>query len=131
MTKHLKCHSIEHDEDLNPDDEEEMALMGDELTQKAADKQKKRVEKTNSALLVMLISCAFAFNVLSNPQFITFVQMLNPTYEVPSPYVISHSYLDKEFMLVVSNLRKELAGITAASVTLDPWTSCQTFPYLG
>ena len=40
MTKHLKCHSIEHDEDLNPDDEEEMALMGDELTQKAADKKK-------------------------------------------------------------------------------------------
>ena len=41
MTKHLKCHSIEHDEDLNHDDEEEMALMGDELTQKAAEKQKK------------------------------------------------------------------------------------------
>ena len=105
--------------------------MGDELTQRAAEKQKKRVEKTHSALLVMLISCAFAFNVVSNPQFITFVQMLNPTYEVPSPYVISHSYLDKEFELVVSSLRKELAGITSASVTLDPWTSCQTFPYLG
>ena len=101
MTKHLKCHSIDSDEDLNNEKDEEMELMGEDIMQKAADKLKKRVEKTHSALLVMLISCAFAFNVVSNPQFISFVQMLNPTYDVPSPYVLSHSYLDKEFMLVV------------------------------
>jgi hypothetical protein len=122
MVNHLKSHAIDSDEDLNNENDEEMELMGEEIVQKAADNHKKRVEKTHSALLVMLISCAFAFNVVSNPKFVSFVQMLNPTYEVPSPYVLSHSYLDKEFMLVVSNIRKELEGITSASVTLDPWT---------
>ena len=101
MSNHLKCHSIDSDDDLNNEKDEEMELMGEDIMQKAADKLKKRVEKTHSALLVMLISCAFAFNVVSNPQFISFVQMLNPTYDVPSPYILSHSYLDKEFMLVV------------------------------
>ena len=55
----------------------------------AAEKHRKRVEKTHSALLVMLLTCAFAFNVVSNPQFTSFVQMLNPTYEVPSSILVS------------------------------------------
>ena len=79
----------------------------------------------------MIINCAFAFNVVTNPYFNTFVNMLNPTFIVPSPYILSNQYLDKEYMLVIGNLRKELDVISSVSVTLDPWTSCQTYPYLG
>jgi hypothetical protein len=124
MIGHIKSHNIVLNEDDESEDEGEdiMAQMGEEFAHKSVEKQKKRTEKMNSALLLMLINCAFAFNVVTNPHFGTFVNMLNPTFVVPSPYILSNSYLDKEYMLVMGNLRKDLDVVSSVSVTLDPWT---------
>jgi len=132
MCIHIKSHNIDmNDGDSEDEREDNITEMGEELAHKSVEKQKKRTEKINSALLLMIINCAFAFNVVTNPYFNTFVNMLNPTFIVPSPYILSNQYLDKEYMLVIGNLRKELDVISSVSVTLDPWTSCQTYPYLG
>ena len=132
MCIHIKSHNIDmNDGDSEDEGEDNITEMGEALAHKSVEKQKKRTEKINSALLLMIINCAFAFNVVTNPYFNTFVNMLNPTFIVPSPYILSNQYLDKEYMLVIGNLRKELDVISSVSVTLDPWTSCQTYPYLG
>ena len=132
MCIHIESHNIDmNDGDSEDEGEDNITEMGEALAHKSVEKQKKRTEKINSALLLMIINCAFAFNVVTNPYFNTFVNMLNPTFIVPSPYILSNQYLDKEYMLVIGNLRKELDVISSVSVTLDPWTSCQTYPYLG
>ena len=64
MIGHIKSHNIVLNEDDESEDEGEdiMAQMGEEFAHKGVEKQKKRTEKMNSALLLMLINCAFAFS---------------------------------------------------------------------
>ena len=52
-----------NDGDSEDEREDNITEMGEELAHKSVEKQKKRTEKINSALLLKIINYAFAFNV--------------------------------------------------------------------
>ena len=68
----------------------------------ANNKKTKLGPRLDKALLAVLLTCSIAFNVLINPHFLTFIRLLNKTYSVPSPYVMSNRLLDEEYAVAMS-----------------------------
>ena len=129
MIRHLKVHKMFKPSDEEEDDEE--MKTPESYEHQYENKQKKRFEKIHKALLIFVLSSALAFNIVANPLFNAFIKLLDSSYTLPSPYVLSNTLLDREYIEVVRQLKLELPKVNALSITLDPWTSCQTLPYLG
>jgi len=127
MLRHLK----EQHGHFKEDDEEDIEENQEDWLKRFQNNKIKRFERINRALLIFLVGCALSFNLVTHPLFKGLIETLDSTYQPPSAFILSNNYLDQEYEKVMSAIKMEFSKTESVSVTLDPWTSCQTYPYLG
>ena len=131
MRNHLlKMHSIAID---CPED---IIESGDDVddTKDNADKTKKKANKeklVQSLILQLLIKSYIPFKMVESYEFLELIRLLDPRFKVPSKWCFTNKILDDKYKDTVNKIVQALSYVDSVGVTLDAWTSCQPYPYLG
>ena len=67
--------------------------------------------------MLFIFGCSLAINLLKHRLFKGFVEELDKTYIIPSPYILSTNILNQEYEIVMSNLKIEFARTDSEAVT--------------
>ena len=127
MRTHLKEHSVYIE--LPSDDEEEADSSSLENSDET--RRLKTHMKLERLILLFIIQACLPFRIVENRAFQTLVKMLCPSWVLPSRSIFSNRILNTQYDYVVTKIKSKLSVTNALALTLDAWTSCQPYPYLG
>lgn len=85
----------------------------DEYKRQALDKQ----------LLRIIVKNLISFNIVESQEFIRLVNMLNPTYVLPSRKTLSNDVLISMYESTADEIKSTLKNVNALALTTDCWTS--------
>jgi hypothetical protein len=82
-------------------------------------------------VLKFIVSSSCPFRVVENKEFKQLINALDGTYDLPNRKQVAGTLLNEEFQNQKHKTTNELIQAVAIALTLDLWTSCQQYPYLG
>ena len=127
MRHHLKkAHSIVLLDNIDQD-EENIDNDDDYTTQPKSNKESLVV----SLILKFIIQAFLPFRIVENKAFLEIFRILDPKFQVPSKWMFSNRILNEKFDFIVEKITRDLSFADSVGLTLDAWTSCQPYPYLG
>ena len=68
---------------------------------------------------------------MENKYFIELIKAFDSSYKLPSRYTFTNKLLNEQFEETIAKIRREVSAADTISLTLDMWTSVQSYPYLG
>nr|CAI5867975.1 unnamed protein product [Callosobruchus analis] len=95
---------------------------------KISETQKKKLDK----LLLQLFTIDYQpFSIVEDLGFRSFVNALNPSYNLPNRKIISNNMIAAEYERCMTSVRTQLASVSCACITTDCWTSKNLDSYIG
>ena len=74
-------------------------------------------------LIKMIVKEYHPFSIVEDSEFRKLINMLSPTYIIPSRKTVSNSLLPQMYESVVQKVRTQLQNVSAVCLTCDGWTS--------
>ncbi|CAG4973134.1 unnamed protein product [Parnassius apollo] len=92
-----------------------------------------RTQQLDEQLIKMIAKGYHAFRLVEEKEFQKFVDMLNPSYKLPTRKTLSESLLSKLYNRTIESMKKEIGGesATAVCITTDGWRSVTNDDYIG
>lgn len=83
----------------------------------------------DDALMLLFTKDFQPFSVVEDTGFKTFVNALNPSYEIPSRKTLTNSFLPAIYESVLNDTKQIMNEVKAVTLTTDSWTSrnCESF----
>ncbi|KAG5898984.1 hypothetical protein JTB14_004703 [Gonioctena quinquepunctata] len=94
------------------------------------DSSSQRKKELDKALLEMIVLDMQPFFIVKDRGFRKFILLLDPRYELPSPYTLCHKMLKESYTEVYTKLKLELSKVEYVAITFDAWTSVATESYV-
>lgn len=91
----------------------------------------RKSQELDRQLVKMIAKGYFPFSTVEDPEFIKFIEMLNPSYKLPTRKTLSNSLLPKFYEEVRTDVEKEVAEAEALCVTTDGWTSSNNDSFIA
>lgn len=80
-------------------------------------------QELDKQLLRIIVKNLISFSIVESQEFIRFVNMLNPTYVLPSRKTLSNDVLFSMYESTANEIKSSLKNIKAVALTTDCWTS--------
>lgn len=71
----------------------------------------------------MIVKEYHPFSIVEDKEFRNLINMLSPSYIIPSRKTVSNSLLPQMYEVVVQNVKLQLQNVSAVCLTTDGWTS--------
>ncbi|CAG9840674.1 unnamed protein product [Diabrotica balteata] len=90
-----------------------------------------KCKEIDKQLIKLLASDYLAFNIVENTEFKKFVNMLNPSYNLPTRNTLSQNLLTQTYNVLHEKVTELLQDAEAVCITTDAWTSITTESYIA
>jgi hypothetical protein len=91
-----------------------------------------RTQQLDKQLIKMIAKGHHAFRLVEEKEFQKFVDMLNPSYKLPTRKTLSESLLPKLYYRTIERIKNQVGGsATAVCITTDGWRSVTNDDYIG
>lgn len=74
-------------------------------------------------LVKMIVKEYHPFSVVEDKEFRNLIQMLNPSYIIPSRKTVTQSLLPQMYEMTIEKVKNQLINVSAVCMTTDGWTS--------
>jgi len=74
-------------------------------------------------LVKMIVKEYRPFSVVEDKEFRKLIQMLNPSYIIPSRKTVTQSLLPQMYEMTIEKVKNQLKNVSAVCMTTDGWTS--------
>lgn len=87
--------------------------------------------KIDHQLLIMIAKEYHPLNLVNDTEFIKFVAMLNPAYNLPTRKTLTENLLPQHYLQLKQKVLIELSKASAVCITTDAWTSDNNESFIG
>lgn len=96
-------------------------LNNDEIVKKSL--PLKRIDQFDEQLIKMIAKGQYDLEMADDKEFRKFVEMLNPTYKLPTRKILLESLLPRVYSKILKSIKNKIKRASSISISTDGWTS--------